>query len=207
MTRSEFSAQLLPALMGMWPKMVARLPRNPSELDRTVASEANRLIWDLLGGFEVNAVVAAARAFKREHVSYPEKKGKDWVLEQIRRRMLGSTRKFNPSAWNWNDEHELWMYFGVMAPLVVSGKRDESWLDEGNIARRHCGKNPTADEREYAYGILVDHIDKSLEARHYTEMGIPWKPREWAEWYLAKLRESRQRQAEIDSLMEMVGGF
>lgn len=89
MTEHEFQSDFLPVLAGIWPKMVARVKPGASEFDRKAVREANRNIFAVLGRYELQKAVQAARDYGADHPGSPSYNDYGKVLSGIRAALSG----------------------------------------------------------------------------------------------------------------------
>jgi hypothetical protein len=181
MTEQDFSDQILPAIHALWPRVV-KLNVKPVrehgsqadlyadqkryERDLAAAKEKNNQAWRIVRNYQAEDALDAIRRVGETHIDFPEHRGRGWVLNAIRQELRqrygvpagqdddGGRPRFDPAAWTWQDEANLWF---VLADLARSGKE----MDELEVARKRLGKNPSIDERDRAYQILCNHVSEA----------------------------------------------
>lgn len=84
---------------------------------------------------------------------------------------------FDPSRWTVTDEVALWnwMHDRIKHALYGKGKPLPEWtLDEGRVARRIVGKNPSTEERNEASDSIKKWIDKQPLRPNGEKLWYPW---------------------------------
>jgi len=184
MDETEFKNKFLPVLAARWSRMVGRVPKNATEFQIAAAKETNHDTWEILGQFDVDQAIEAARQTHREHPTIPDGKGYSWIKHKIREKLQGTKFSgYDPARWTWMDELDLWHQLTNRAKArstgIPFGRRrgfnegvvlGQEWEDELFVARACVGKTPSIEERDCAYEYLcrmVNEVRARMKERSY----------------------------------------